>query len=182
MISKPYCPSCGQPLLFTFRFEHPPCERVTCIGRYECSCGYATQEIIGGSPAVKRACYVTFMRNPLLRPLRNPDDWAGVYIEFRGQEPYWINLERNGCMWRRVRYHNSVLPYEPLDLPNITYGVTWRCWVDEPTKEEREDAPWIKRRFIVKPVPKGVKWETIWTARNEARRWDNWVRKQHKTK
>lgn len=168
MISKPYCPSCGHILLFTFRFEHPPCDLVACIGRYECSCGYVTQEIVGRSPAaVERSCYAAFMRNPLLEPLRNPDDWGYVCIELRGQEPYWINLRRNGCMWHRPRHHNSVLPYEPIDLPNVTYGVTWRCWVVEPTKEEREAARWIKRRFIFKPTPKGVKWRTVWTARNE---------------
>ena len=34
---------------------------------------------------------------------------------------------------------------DSLDLDLREYGITWRCWADKPTNEERTRAEWIRR-------------------------------------
>lgn len=64
---------------------------------------------------------------------------ARVWLELRDTIPICAWFKIGGDAWQVIPYNIGIATF--FIYPNA-YGITWRCWAKEPTREETKHEPW----------------------------------------
>ena len=66
-----------------------------------------------------------------------------VYVTWQDPESgCWVVCPPKEDIYRYREWDTLSFPGGPVNQPKMKYGKTWRCWTQQPTKEQREAVPW----------------------------------------
>lgn len=64
---------------------------------------------------------------------------ARVWLELRDNIPICAWFKIYGDVWQVIPYNIGIATFF---IYLNAYGITWRCWAKEPTREETKREPW----------------------------------------